>query len=96
MKTAPRKLYCLNSLLIAVTVVVLTSVLPGCNENDQPAVVEPAAGEAVSEFGCGDKLDAALDMLQPERLGISTDAETAQLRLNTWLKDCGQRLPVPR
>jgi len=92
MKTAPRKLYCLNSLLIAVTVVVLTSVLPGCNENDQPAVVEPAAGEAVSEFGCGDKLDAALDMLQPERLGISTDAETAQLRLNTWLKDCGQEI----
>jgi len=92
MKTAPRKLYCLNSLLIAVTVVVLTSVLPGCNENDQPAVVEPAAGETVSEFGCGDKLDAALDMLQPERLGISTDAETAQLRLNTWLKDCGQEI----
>ncbi|MBT4867251.1 MAG: hypothetical protein HON53_19275 [Planctomycetaceae bacterium] len=92
MKTAPRKIYCFSSLLIAATAVALTSTLPGCNGNDQTTVVEPTADETVSEFGCSDKLDAALNMLRPERLGISTDAETAQLRLNTWLKDCGQEI----
>ena len=90
MKTALRKLCDLNSLLIAATVVALTSTLPGCHVD--PTVIESTADETVSEFGCSDKLDAALDMLQPERLGISTDAETAQLRLNTWLKDCGQEV----
>jgi hypothetical protein len=92
MKTATRKLCCLGTLLAAATVVAITSALPGCN--GRPATVEPAADGTVSEFGCSEKLDSALEMLRPERLGISTDAEAAELRLNTWLKDCGQEVEV--
>jgi hypothetical protein len=92
MKTATRKLYNFCTVLAAATVVALASALPGCE--GQTAVVAPTVGGTVAEFGCNDKLDSTLEMLRPERLGISTDAETAQLRLNTWLKDCGQEIAV--
>jgi hypothetical protein len=70
-------------------------VLPGCNDEPPPKDPEAASTENDAvDFGCGDRLDAALTMLHPDRLGIITDAETAVTRLNLWLEACGVKIDV--
>ncbi len=63
--------------------------LAGCNDTPKP--MNGPAGHAVStkrDDRCDDWLNSAFDMLQPDRLGISSDPQTAVDLLNRWLPAC--------
>lgn len=63
-------------------------LLAGCDDKPQVASNLPSTSTAAT--ACAEKLTASLEMLQPERLGISTDPATAVSQLNDWLETCDE------
>lgn len=74
----------------------LLTVLTGCGQDPvvTTGTTEADSSNTSADFDCSDKLNSALEMVQPERLGVTTDAETTVSRLNTWLEDCGQETEI--
>lgn len=74
----------------------------GCNGSSNPtserkgprkgAVDQP--GAAFSQQRCGEFLEQAWDMLQPDRLGVSAERSVAVSVLNQWLLGCGGQVDV--
>lgn len=75
----------------------------GCNgspnsTSKQTVPGKGAVGQASPEFSpkrCGEFLEQAWDMLQPERLGVSAERSVAVNVLNQWLLGCGGQVDVP-
>lgn len=78
--------------------------LPGCNQSEDAAPGETGAtstdnADVSSEGGgdasgarCTDLVASAVDMMQPDRLGITADSATAVDLINTWNGSCGRDL----
>ena len=65
--------------------------------NASPEIEETNLSETSSnpEY-CNDLISSALDMLQPDRLGVTSEAKDAADLLNSWLASCGASGPENR
>ncbi|MCA9116943.1 MAG: hypothetical protein KDA79_17820 [Planctomycetaceae bacterium] len=80
----------------------LVFAVAGCggkSDEGQPGDAESSAGSG-SDSGstdsetsrCNDLVGSAVDMLQPDRLGITASSDTAVDLLNSWYRSCGGNL----
>lgn len=81
--TAPTALPAAVAALFCAGTLMLCS---GC-EDSSPGLVLNNGGESDGNR-CDELLNSAVNMLQPERLGISSDRNAAVTMLNDWLSDC--------
>lgn len=76
--------------LIVIFLVGVVSLVGGCHSDKPPN--DPAATNGARKGDvqkrCDELLGSAFNMLQPDRLGITSDAETAAALLNQWLPSC--------
>lgn len=75
---------------VAAAVLLLCSV-PSCRPSYSPNDRRPEGDPTQTE----QLLDAALDMIQPERLGITAQLDVANSRLNDWLAAVEKATPLP-
>lgn len=68
-------------------------LLVGIGCSDQSEKTTNDQGKAGSETKTSDLLANALDMLQPDRLGVSSDYGTALAVMNDWLGDHEKQVP---
>ncbi len=77
----------------------------GCTKSPAPRPVAKGTGSASSarqstgatsaaSQRCQTLLSSALEMLRPEKLGISAEPKAAVDTLNNWVRDCGKTLPA--
>jgi hypothetical protein len=73
----------------------------GCNQSPTPkpiAKTTASPGQTGPSIAttqrCQTLLSSALEMLRPEKLGISADPKAAVDTLNNWVRDCGKSIPV--
>ena len=60
----------------------------GTGDSEDPITNRPAPVFRADPQLCRDLLDRSIDMLQPERLGITADRKTAAGSLNDWALQC--------
>ncbi|MBM80722.1 MAG: hypothetical protein CMJ78_09030 [Planctomycetaceae bacterium] len=87
----------LSVLVGAVGVGIVAIVSSSCSEAPPPII--PGANTTGGAGGgaptrCKDLIESVIDTLQPNRLGISSDGETAITLLNDWDDSCGQEIPA--
>ena len=78
-------------------------LLSGCNGSSSSSKARQGArtterGQAHAEFPpqrCGEFLEQAWDMLQPDRLSVSAERSVAVNVLNQWLRGCGAQVETP-
>ena len=73
-----------QSVLITVLCLCVTSIFSGCESNSQ--VLNRT--EKPNEDRCDELVRSALDMMRPDRLGITSDTEAVTGALNQWSSKC--------
>jgi hypothetical protein len=80
-------------------------VAAGCSKSPAPRPVAKGTSSAstarqstgatsAASQRCQTLLSSALEMLRPEKLGISAEPKAAVDTLNNWVRDCGKTLPA--
>ena len=80
-----------SSRYVAVTLIVAGCVGSGCNSSAPAPSPDTGPGSSTTESvdtHCATLLDSIMDMLQPDRLNISSDATTVAGTLNEWARTC--------
>ncbi|MCH7685297.1 MAG: hypothetical protein IH899_01215 [Planctomycetes bacterium] len=65
----------------------------GCNgsSTDSTNNTKISSSSASTNSACREQMKRSLEMLEPDRLGISADSETAVAQLNDWLERCAEK-----
>jgi hypothetical protein len=92
------------SVLTLMAVALFALAGSGCNHSSstkstaKTSTSSAAARQSESSIAttqrCQTLLSSALEMLRPEKLGISADPKAAVDTLNNWVRDCGKSLPA--
>jgi hypothetical protein len=96
---------CPTPILVFAIAILLGFAGPGCNKSPAPRLVakgttsqsadrQSSIANSAASQRCQTLLSSALEMLRPEKLGISAEPKAAVDTLNNWVRDCGKTLPA--